>query len=213
MFATDELVGIRPSETYKFMIITSPVGQYYSDPLNVKIETHYTRAAYGGVGRAKAAGNYAASLYPAMLGKKEGYHQLVWTDASTNTFIEESGTMNIMFQINDVLITPDEDHDTILRGITKRSVIEVAKKWGIKVEERMITVQEVIDAVNDGKLQDAFGAGTAATIAPIAMIGFEGKQYHLPSVESRTLSNRIKTFLADLKTGRVADEFGWNLKV
>ena len=132
---------------------------------------------------------------------------------STNTFIEESGTMNIMFQINDVLITPDEDHDTILRGITKRSVIEVAKKWGIKVEERMITVQEVIDAVNDGKLQDAFGAGTAATIAPIAMIGFEGKQYHLPSVESRTLSNRIKTFLADLKTGRVADEFGWNLKV
>ena len=105
-----------------------------------------------------------------MLGKKEGYHQLVWTDASTNTFIEESGTMNIMFQINDILITPDEDHDTILRGITKRSVIEVAKKWGIKVEERMITVQEVIDAVNEGKLQDAFGAGTAATIAPIAMI-------------------------------------------
>ena len=127
MFATDELIGIRPSETYKFMIITSPVGQYYADPLNVKIETHYTRAAYGGVGRAKAAGNYAASLYPAMLGKKEGFHQLVWTDASTNTYIEESGTMNIMFQIDGVLITPDEDHDTILRGITKRSLIEVAK--------------------------------------------------------------------------------------
>ena len=213
MFATDELVGIRPSETYKFMIITSPVGQYYADPLNVKIETHYTRAAYGGVGRAKAAGNYAASLYPAMLGKKEGFHQLVWTDASTNTYIEESGTMNIMFQIDGVLITPDEDHDTILRGITKRSVIEVAKKWGVKVEERMITVKEVIEAAKNGTLQDAFGAGTAATIAPIAMIGFEGEKYDLPSVENRELSNRIKTFLADLKTGRVADEFGWNLTV
>ena len=213
MFATDELIGIRPSETYKFMIITSPVGQYYADPLNVKIETHYTRAAHGGVGRAKAAGNYAASLYPAMLGKKEGFHQLVWTDASTNTYIEESGTMNIMFQIDGVLITPDEDHDTILRGITKRSLIEVAKKWGVEIEERMITVKEVIDAAKNGTLQDAFGAGTAATIAPIAMIGFEGEKYHLPPVETRELSNRIKTFLADLKTGRVADEFGWNLTV
>jgi branched-chain amino acid aminotransferase len=213
MFATDELIGIRPSETYKFMIITSPVGQYYSEPLNVKIETSYTRAANGGVGRAKAAGNYAASLYPGMLGKKEGFHQLVWTDARTNTYIEESGTMNIMFQINDVLITPDEDHDTILRGITKRSVIDVAKKWGIKVEERMITVKEVIEAAKNGTLQDAFGAGTAATIAPIAMIGHEGEEYVLPPVEDRALSNRIKTFLADIKTGRVADEFGWNLKV
>jgi branched-chain amino acid aminotransferase len=121
--------------------------------------------------------------------------------------------MNIMFQIDGVLITPDEDHDTILRGITKRSVIEVAKKWGVKVEERMITVKEVIEAAKNGTLQDAFGAGTAATIAPIAMIGFEGEKYDLPSVENRELSNRIKTFLADLKTGRVADEFGWNLTV
>ena len=121
--------------------------------------------------------------------------------------------MNIMFQINDVLITPDEDHDTILRGITKRSVIDVAKKWGIEVEERMITVKEVIEAAKNGTLQDAFGAGTAATIAPIAMIGHEGEEYVLPPVEDRALSNRIKTFLADLKTGRVADEFGWNLKV
>jgi branched-chain amino acid aminotransferase len=148
-----------------------------------------------------------------MLGKKEGFHQLVWTDASTNTYIEESGTMNIMFQIDGVLITPDEDHDTILRGITKRSLIEVAKKWGVEIEERMITVKEVIDAAKNGTLQDAFGAGTAATIAPIAMIGFEGEKYHLPPVETRELSNRIKTFLADLKTGRVADEFGWNLTV
>ena len=116
---------------------------------------------------------------------------MIWTDAKTNKFIEESGTMNILFQIDDVLITPDEDHDTILRGITKRSVLEVAEKWGIKIEERMITVEEVIEAAKNGTLQDAFGAGTAATIAPIAMIGYEDEKHFLPPVENRTLSNRI----------------------
>ncbi len=213
MFATDELVGIRPSRTYKFLIITTPVGHYYSEPVNVKIEKSYTRAASGGVGRAKAAGNYAASMYPALQAQKEGYHQLVWTDAAEHKYIEESGTMNIVFQIGDKLITPDENHDTILRGITKRSVFEIAEKWGVTVEERMITVAEIIEAAENGSLKDAFGAGTAATIAPIAMIGYEGNKYMLPPVEERLLSNRIKKYLGDLKTGRIADEFGWNLLV
>ena len=213
MYATDELVGIRPSRTYKFLIITTPVGLYYSEPVNVKIEKSYTRAASGGVGRAKAAGNYAASMYPALQAQKEGYHQLVWTDAAEHKYIEESGTMNIVFQIGDKLITPDENHDTILRGITKRSVFEIAEKWGVTVEERMVTVVEIVEAARNGTLKDAFGAGTAATIAPIAMIGHEGEEYVLPPVEDRTLSKRIKTFLADIKTGRVADEFDWNLKV
>ena len=213
MFATDELVGIRPSRTYKFLIITTPVGHYYSEPVNVKIEKSYTRAASGGVGRAKAAGNYAASMYPALQAQKEGYHQLVWTDAAEHQYIEESGTMNIVFQIGDKLITPDENHDTILRGITKRSVFEIAEKWGVTVEERMITVAEIIEAAENGSLKDAFGAGTAATIAPIAMIGYEGNKYMLPPVEERLLSNRIKKYLGDLKTGRIADEFGWNLLV
>ena len=213
MFATDELVGIRPSRTYKFLIITTPVGQYYSEPVNVKIEKSYTRAASGGVGRAKAAGNYAASMYPALQAQKEGYHQLVWTDAAEHKYIEESGTMNIVFQIGDKLITPDENHDTILRGITKRSVFEIAEKWGVTVEERMITVAEIIEAAENGSLKDAFGAGTAATIAPIAMIGYEGNKYMLPPVEERLLSNKIKKYLGDLKTGRIADEFGWNLLV
>lgn len=213
MFATDELVGIRPSRTYKFLIITTPVGHYYSEPVNVKIEKSYTRAASGGVGRAKAAGNYAASMYPALQAQKEGYHQLVWTDAAEHKYIEESGTMNIVFQIGDKLITPDENHDTILRGITKRSVFEIAEKWGVTVEERMITVAEIIEAAENGSLKDAFGAGTAATIAPVAMIGYEGNKYMLPPVEERLLSNRIKKYLGDLKTGRIADEFGWNLLV
>jgi branched-chain amino acid aminotransferase len=148
-----------------------------------------------------------------MQAQKEGFHQLVWTDAAEHKYIEESGTMNIVFQIGDKLITPDENHDTILRGITKRSVFEIAEKWGVEVEERMITVAEIIEAAKNGSLKDAFGAGTAATIAPIAMIGYEDEKYVLPPVEERLLSNKIKNYLGDLKTGRIADEFGWNLLV
>jgi len=213
MYATDELVGIRPSRTYKFLIITTPVGQYYSEPVNVKIEKSYTRAASGGVGGAKAAGNYAASMYPALQAQNEGYHQLIWTDAAEHKYIEESGTMNIVFQIGNKLITPDENQDTILRGITKRSVFEIAEKWNVEVEERMVTVAEIIEAARNGSLKDAFGAGTAATIAPIAMIGYEDEKFMLPPVVERLLSNKIKKYLGDLKSGRIADEFGWNLYV
>lgn len=213
LFATDELVGIKPSDTYKFMIITSPVGLYYSEPVRVKIEEHYTRAAIGGVGRAKAAGNYGASLYPAKQCQMQGFHQLVWTDAKEHKYIEESGTMNIVFQIGGKLITPSEDADTILRGITKRSVLEVAKKWGIEVEERKVSVEEIITASKNGTLQDAFGAGTAATIAQIAIIGYKNERLELPPLEGRTLSNKIKAYMDDMKTGRIDDEFGWNFKV
>lgn len=213
MFATDDYVGIRPSEKYKFLIITSPVGAYYSEPVPVKIETYYTRAAEGGVGRAKVAGNYASSLYPAQLAMKEGYRQLVWTDAKTHTYIEEAGTMNIVFVINDVVITPAEDEDTILKGITKRSVVQIAKDWGYKVEERKVTVAEIIQALKDGTLQDAFGAGTAATIAHISLIGHEGVNYELPSIESRTLSNKIKDYITDYKKGREEDKYNWIMRV
>jgi branched-chain amino acid aminotransferase len=213
LFATDELVGIKPSDTYKFMIITSPVGMYYSEPVRVKIEEHYTRAAIGGVGRAKAAGNYGASLYPAKQCQMQGFHQLVWTDAKEHKYIEESGTMNIVFQIGGKLITPTEDADTILRGITKRSVLEVAKKWGVEVEERKVLVEEIVAAAKNGTLEDAFGAGTAATIAQIAIIGYKDERLELPPLEGRTLSNKIKAYMDDMKTGRVNDDFGWNFKV
>lgn len=213
MFATDDYVGIRPSEKYKFVIITSPVGAYYSEPVKVKIETYYTRAAEGGVGRAKAAGNYAASLYPAKLGQEQGYRQLLWTDAKTHSYIEESGTMNVMFVINDVLITPSEDRDTILKGITKRSVIDIAKDWGMKVEERPVTVAEVMEAIEKGTLQDAFGAGTAATIAPIIGIGYNGKDYELAPLESREFSIKVSKYIADYKAGTVEDKFGWMMKI
>jgi branched-chain amino acid aminotransferase len=212
MFATDDFIGIKPSDTYKFIIFTCPVGAYYSQPVSVKIEEYYTRAAQGGVGRAKTAGNYAASLYPAKLAQEQGFHQLIWTDAAEHKYIEESGTMNVVFEMDGKLVTPAEDMDTILRGVTKRSVVDIAKHWGIEVEERRVTVEEVVQALRDGKVTDAFGAGTAATIAQIAKIGFRDELFELPSIESRTVSNRIKNYLNDLKSGKVEDELNWLLK-
>lgn len=213
MFATDDFIGIKPSDTYKFIIFTCPVGMYYSNPVNVKIEEYYTRAAKGGVGRAKTAGNYAASLYPAKLGQQNGFHQLIWTDAVEHKYIEESGTMNVVFVIDGKMITPSEDSDTILRGVTKRSVVEVAKMWGVEVEERRVSVEEVVNALREGRLQDAFGAGTAATIAPIAKVGYRDEVFELPPVETRELSNKIKDYLSDLKAGRIEDTNNWCLKI
>jgi len=213
LFATDEFIGIKPSDNYKFIIFTCPVGQYYAEPLRVKIEEYYTRAAQGGVGRAKTAGNYAASLYPARLAQKEGYHQLIWTDAVEHKYIEESGTMNIVFVINGKIISPSEDADTILRGITKRSVLDLARDWGYEVEERRVSVDEIISAIKDGSLEEAFGAGTAATIAHIDILNHQGTDYKLPVIESREFSNRVYKQLNDIKSGKAEDKFGWIEKV
>ena len=213
MFATDEFLGVRPSESYKFMVLTCPVGAYYAEPVSVKIEEHYTRAAEGGVGRAKTAGNYAASLYPTKLANDEGFHQLIWTDGKEHKYIEESGTMNLVLVIDGVILTPSEDSDTILRSVVKRSVVDLAKHWGIPVEERRISVEEVVLAIREGRLTDAFGAGTAATIAPIAKIGFRGEVFELPALETRAVSKRIKAYLDGIKTGECADELGWCVEV
>lgn len=212
MFATDDFIGIKPSDTYKFVIFTCPVGAYYSEPVRVKIEEFYTRAARGGVGRAKTAGNYGASLYPARLAQKEGFHQLVWTDAVEHKYIEESGTMNILFEIDGKLVTPSEDSDTILRGVTKRSAVEIAQHWGVEVEERKVTVAEIVEGLRNGKVTDAFGAGTAATIAQIIKIGYRDEVFELSPVETRGISNRIKNYLNDLKAGKIEDEMHWLIK-
>lgn len=213
LFATDEFIGIKPSDTYRFMIFTCPVGAYYNEPVNVLIEEHYTRASEGGVGRAKTAGNYGAALYPARKGQVRGYHQLLWTDGKTHQFIEESGTMNVMFVINGVLVTPSEESDTILRGVTKRSVVEVAEMWGMPVEERKVTVQEIVEAHKNGTLTEAFGAGTAATIAHIAKIGYRDTDLVLPPIETRSFSLKVHAYLDDLKAGKVEDPFNWAFKI
>eukprot|EP01006_Ploeotia_vitrea_P027420 TRINITY_DN60247_c0_g1_i1.p1 TRINITY_DN60247_c0_g1~~TRINITY_DN60247_c0_g1_i1.p1 ORF type:complete len:352 (+),score=-10.85 TRINITY_DN60247_c0_g1_i1:988-2043(+) len=207
LFATDEYIGLKPPQNFKFMILTSPVGAYYSAPVKVKIETHYTRAAHGGTGYAKAAGNYAASLYPALLAQQNGYDQLIWTDAKEHKYIEEAGTMNVMFIIGDTLITAPTG-DTILAGITRDSVLTLAKEWGLKVEERPVAVAEVIDAIKNGTLKEAFGAGTAATIAHIELIGHEGTNYNLPDVNKREFSHKVLNELEGIKHGTIADTHG-----
>lgn len=212
IFATDEYIGIRPSDSYKFIIFCCPVGAYYAAPVKVKIETHYSRAFLGGIGFAKAAGNYAASLYPAKKASEDGYQQLIWTDGLTHQYIEESGTMNVMFVINNTLITAPAG-ETILNGITRDSVLTLARDWGFKVEERKVAVAEVIAAIKQGTLQEAFGTGTAATIAHIATIGHEGQEYALSPIEGRTFSNKMLKTLEDIKTGVLPDKHGWITRI
>lgn len=208
MFSAEEYIGIRPSQDFTFMIINSPVGPYYATPVRVKIETKYTRAIEGGTGYAKTGGNYAGSLYPAKLAQEQGYHQLIWTDGKEHKYVEESGTMNLMFVMNDVLVTPALG-DTILPGITRDSVLTMARSWGMKVEERKVTVKELVDGLKSGKVTEAFGAGTAATIAHIELIGYEGKNHFLPPVETRKFSNRVLEELDGIKHGTRPDPFGW----
>ncbi|MEQ9442173.1 MAG: branched-chain amino acid aminotransferase [Cyclobacteriaceae bacterium] len=212
MIATDEYIGVRPSLTYRFMIFTGPVGAYYSKPVRVKVEKKFVRAADGGTGAAKTAGNYAASLYPAQLALQEGYDQLIWTDASEHEYIEEAGTMNIMLVIDDTLITPPTS-GSILEGITRDSILTLARDWGMDVEVRKVSVSEIMQAIEQNRLQEAFGAGTAATVAHIQAIGNEGIDYELPPVEERKFSNRVLKELDDIKYGRAADPHGWIMKI
>ena len=212
IFATDPYIGIKPSDSYRFMIFTCPVGSYYTDPVPVKVETHYSRAVQGGTGFAKAAGNYAAALYPAMLAAKEGFRQLIWTDSNEHKYIEEAGTMNVMFVINDILITPFTG-DTILNGITRKSVVEIAKDWGVEVQERKIEVNEIFEALKNGSLTEAFGAGTAATIAPISSIAINGDSYKIPESKDHHFHSKVLKYLSEYKIGKHPDKFNWIVKV
>jgi branched-chain amino acid aminotransferase len=207
MFSADEYIGIRASQDFTFMIIFSPTSAYYSTPVKVKIETHYTRAVQGGTGYAKAGGNYGASIYPAKLAMEQGYHQLIWTDGKEHKYIEESGTMNIMFVIDDTLVTPALS-DSILAGITRDSVLALARSWGMKVEERKISVSELVEALKDGRVKEAFGAGTAATIAHIELIGHDGKDYYLPAVEKREFANKVCKELEGISVEHVLIRLG-----
>ncbi len=213
MFATDQFVGVHPSKEYTFCIFTCPSGPYFSKPVKVKIETVYTRASAGGVGAAKAAANYAAALYPTKIANDEGFDQVIWTDGAEHRFIEEAGTMNVFFRIGDELITPALG-DTILDGITRKSVIQIAADLNIPVKERRVSVQEIIAAFEAGTILEAFGSGTAATISEIAEIGFEGKRYHLPEhPEARSFSLSIKNAMDKIKSGEEADTHSWIQKV
>lgn len=212
IIATDEAIGVKASDSYKFVIITCPAGKYYSEPIKVLVETNYFRAVHGGVGFVKAAGNYGRSLYPTKLAQQKGYQQVIWTDSETHQYVEESGTMNLMFVIGDTVLTPALS-DTILSGITRDSVLTLARDWGIKVEERKISIREVLTAHGNGTLKEAFGCGTAATIAQIIGIGFEGKDYDLPPVEQRKFSTKVDEMLRNIRKGKLEDKFNWMMKI
>ena len=208
MFAIDPYIGIKPADKYLFIIICGLAGGYYSEPVNVKIETEYTRAVKGGVGFAKTAANYAAALYPAVQAQKEGFHQLIWTDGKEHNFVEESGTMNLFFVIDNKLITPPLG-DTVLDGVTRDSIISVCPELDIDIEIRKISVKEIIDALGNGSMTEAFGAGTAATIAPIKTIAFQSKKYNLPYNNKLSFSKKILDYLNNLKFGKIDDKFDW----
>lgn len=209
MYATDPYIGVRPSDNYIFAVLTCPAGKYYSKPISVKVETEFTRADDGGVGFAKTGGNYARSLYPFEIARQEGFDQLLWTDSQSHEFIEEAGTANLLFVLDGKLVTPSV-RTTVLDGVTRDTIIQLAKEMGIEVEERRVSVKEVIEGATNGKLTEAFAAGTAATVTQINEIGFEGKKYALSDPSTRNISNSIAQKLNDIKYGLAPDTFGWN---
>jgi branched-chain amino acid aminotransferase len=211
MFATDEFLGVRPSKTYKFIILTLPVGPYYTKPVSLKAETKYVRAAHGGVGEAKAAGNYAAALYPAKLANEQGFDQILWLDAKEFKYIQEVGTMNIFFVIDNVIITPQTD-GTILKGITRDSFIKIFKDAGYMVEERLISIDEVYEANTKGKLQEVFGAGTAAVVSKVERIHHNGREIKLDT-EKYEIANFAYDTITGLRNGSVEDKWGWVVPV
>jgi branched-chain amino acid aminotransferase len=213
MFSTEEALGVKTSGHYRFVILTSPTGPYYKDPVRMKIETNFSRAFEGGVGFTKAAGNYGVSLYPAKLAQEEGYTQIIWTDAKDHEYIEEAGMMNIMFVIGNTLITPSITGNTILAGITRDSLVTLAKDWDMKVEERKVSVKEIVDGINSGNLKEAFGVGTAATVALISAIGYEGKDYKIPDATSESFCKRAAKQLNNIRKGRTEDIHNWMVKI
>lgn len=212
LFATDDFVGVRPSRNFTFIIFTCPVNSYYPKPIKVLIEEGYVRASKGGVGFAKAAGNYGASMLPTLEAQQKGFDQIIWTDGLTHELVEESGTTNLFFVINGKVLTPNL-HDTILNGITRDSCIKVLAHNGIPVEQRQITVSEIIEAAEKGLLDDAFGTGTAALIAKIDAISFRGNTYQLPPADQRKISNLLYRQLEDIRTSAIDDPFGWVVNI
>ena len=209
--ATQSGVSASPSDRYKFMIILAPAQSYYSGEVSVVFAEQYSRAASGGVGYAKAAGNYAAQFYPTNLAKEEGYQQIIWTDANTHEYLEEAGTMNVFFRVGDTLLTAPTN-DTILNGITRKSIIQLAEDAGITVEVRPVSVKEIIEASEAGNLKEIFGVGTAAVVVPFKSFAHKGTDRKLNTPED-SYGLRFKKALNDIQYNRSTDPHGWRVAV
>lgn len=211
MIAIGSGVIAQPSTQYRFMIILSPAKSYYSGEVKVIIAEHYSRAANGGIGAAKAAGNYSAQFYPTKLANAKGFQQIIWTDDATHTKLEEAGTMNVFFRINDTLYTAPTS-ERILDGVTRKSLIDLAKRDGLNVEVRSVLVEELVNAAKDGSLKEIFGAGTAAVVSPIVAFSYQGTEYQLPKV-GNSFAQQLKEDLTKIQYKLAEDTFGWTVKV
>jgi branched-chain amino acid aminotransferase len=211
MIAIGSGVIAQPSTQYRFMIILSPARSYYSGEVKVIIAEHYSRAANGGIGAAKAAGNYSAQFYPQKLAQEKGFQQIIWTDDATHTKLEEAGTMNVFFRINDTIFTAPTS-ERILDGVTRKSLIDIAHRDGIKVEERSVLVSELIACAKNGSLKEIFGAGTAAVVSPIVGFQFQEDYYELPKIEN-SIALQLKDKLNKIQYKLAEDTFGWTVKV
>jgi branched-chain amino acid aminotransferase len=212
MFSSDEMIGVRPSDTYKFMIILSPTGPYYAAPMKIYVEEKYTRAAPGGIGYAKAAGNYGASMFVTAEAKKQGYDQVLWTDVYEHKYVQEIGTMNVFFIIGDTAVTPDLSPNTILAGITRDSVMTILEEMGLRVEEKPVSVDMLIEAYKKGQLREVFGTGTAATVSLIRELKYKDFVMQFDT-SSWTVTPEIKTRLDAIREGKTTDKHGWMYKV
>ena len=209
--ATEVGVSASPSNEYKFMILMAPVQAYYKGAVKVLIAEKFSRSASGGVGAVKAAGNYGAQFYPTTLAQEKGFQQIIWTDSNEHKYLEEAGTMNVFFRINDTLITAPVS-DRILDGVTRKSILEMAKFNGIQTQVRKLTVDELIEAEKQGSLKEIFGAGTAAVVSLISHFGYKDKVYELPQVE-HSYASSFKKQLMDLQYNKSQDPFGWRVEI
>jgi branched-chain amino acid aminotransferase len=212
VFASEARFGVKVADEYRFVIFTGPVPALYAEPIRVKVERDYVRAARGGTGFAKCGGNYGGAFLPTQLARNEGYDQVLWTDSKENRFIEESGMMNVFFVINDTLVTPPLS-DSILDGVTRDSLLALAADLAYKTEVRPVPVDELKAAFANGTITEAFGAGTAAVVAQIGTIGIDGVDHPLPAYSRTSISSRLRLKMEKLRTGIEADRFGWNYVV
>jgi len=215
MFATEPHLGVRPAKNYLFFIILCPVGAYYKEGLNpvkIYVEDKYVRAAIGGTGEAKVAGNYAASLLAAEKAKEKGFTQVLWLDAAERMYVEEVGTMNMFFVIDDEVITAPLA-GSVLPGITRDSVIRLVKDWGLKMVERSLSIDEVILAADNGSLKEAFGTGTAAVISPVGQMNYKGKDYAVAGGKMGELSQRLYNKIVAIQYGELEDPYGWRIRI
>ncbi len=209
VFASESKLGVKISDQYKFVVMTSPVGPYFTKPIRVKVEEIYVRAAEGGTGFAKCAGNYGGAFYPTQLAREQGFDQVLWTDAKEHQYIDESGAMNVMFVLDGKLVTPKLT-SAILDGVTRNSIIMLAKDLSMPTEERRISLDDLTEGFKKGTLTEAFGAGTAAVVSQIATINIHGTDYQLPTADANSFQQRVKQKLSNLRTGIEPDVHGWN---